>query len=99
MRSGTLDLKKWNDWKYKDLLCVMCKLCEEDFEHFISCDAYGNQPLEIDWKEIFGNNVSNQITMAQEVKSRHISRKLKLEEDGRPYILAPKLQILYSYCD
>ena len=91
VRSGTLDLKIWNDWKYNDTLCVMCQLSEEDFQHFITCEAYGNEPLEINWQEIFGNNVFNQNIVAKEVKSRHKLRKEKLEEDGLPQILAPML--------
>ena len=91
VRSGTLDLKIWNDWKYNDTLCVMCQLSEEDFQHFITCEAYGNEPLEINWQEIFGNDVSYQNIIAKEVKSRHNMRKVKLEEDGLPQILAPML--------
>ena len=92
VRSGTLDLKIWNDWKYNDTLCVMCQLSEEDFQHFITCEAYGNEPLEINWQEMFGNDVSYQNIIAKEVKSRHNMRKVKLEEDGLPQILAPMLQ-------
>ena len=67
---------------------------EEDFDHIISCDAYGNKTLDIDYREIFDKYVSHQITIAKEVKSRHFMRTLKLEEDGLPHILAPKLLIL-----
>ena len=72
----------------------MCKMFEEDFDHIISCDAYGNKTLDIDYREIFDKDVSHQITIAKEVKSRHCMRTLKLEEDGLPHILAPKLLIL-----
>ena len=34
-RSGTLDLKSLNKWKYLYKLCVMCKLSEETIEHFM----------------------------------------------------------------
>ena len=69
----------------------MCQLSEEDFQHFITCEAYGNEPLEINWQEMFGNDVSYQNIIAKEVKSRHNMRKAKLEEDGLPQILAPML--------
>ena len=59
VRSGTLDLKVWNSWNYENSLCVMCEMLEENIEHFMSCEAYGKTSWEIDWKEIFGNNVKN----------------------------------------
>ena len=40
----------------------MCKMREEDFDPFIACDAYGNDTSDIDWREIFGIDVSHQIT-------------------------------------
>ena len=36
-RSGTLDLKVWNEWKYGDKTCVMCQKDEENFDHFMTC--------------------------------------------------------------
>ena len=89
--SGILDFKIWIDWKYRDLLCVMCKLSEEDFNHFISCKAHVNDPLEISWQEIFGYNVNHPNKSPKDVKSRHILRKDKLEEDHLAPILAPML--------
>ena len=31
---------------------MICKLCEEDFHNFSSCDSYGNKPSNIYWKNI-----------------------------------------------
>ena len=42
MRSQTLDMKVWHDWKYDDNACVACNLHGENMEHFLSCEAYGN---------------------------------------------------------
>ena len=51
-RSGTMDLKIWNDWNYSDTLCVICDKAEETFEHFMTCELYGNK-TEIPWKDLF----------------------------------------------
>ena len=32
VRSGTFGIKVWNEWKYDNLNCVMCDLCEERFQ-------------------------------------------------------------------
>ena len=37
VRSGTLDIKKWNSWKYDDNLCVMCDIKEENITQFLEC--------------------------------------------------------------
>ena len=29
VRSGTMDIKSWNKWKYQDMLCVICAKSEE----------------------------------------------------------------------
>ena len=91
-RSGTLDIKEWNSWNYKDKLCVMCKLWEENFKHFMTCSAYGNNPLVIHWSEIFGNDADKQVTIAKDIKRRQFLRKRKQEEVGLPPTLAPMLQ-------
>ena len=70
----------------------MCEMLEENIEHFMSCESYGKTSWEIDWKEIFGNIVQNQNTVAKEVKRRQFIRKKKLDEVGLPLILAPLLQ-------
>ena len=74
VRSGTLDIKMWNEWNYKNKLCVMCSVSEESFEHFTSCNTYGKVPCIIGWKEIFLNYVENQLIVAKEVKRRQYLR-------------------------
>ena len=91
-RSGTLDIKTWNEWNYKDLSCVMCKVLEESFEHFMNCEAYGKSSCKTNWMEIFGNDVHQQNVIAREIQRRHRLRKIKLEEVGLPPTLAPLLQ-------
>ena len=39
--------KEGNPSKVFMLLCVMCKMCEEDFDPFRSCDAYENDTSDI----------------------------------------------------
>ena len=91
VRSGTLDLKYWNEWNYLDKLCVMCKLSEETIEHFMSCQSYGKGAFEKDWKLIYENYHEIQFEIAVE-RRRHKLRKHKLEEVGLPCNLAPMLQ-------
>ena len=67
-------------------------MLEENIEDFLFCESYKKTSWEIDWKEIFGNNVKNQNTVAIEVKRRQFIRKKKLDKVGRPTILAPLLQ-------
>ena len=88
-----MDIKIWNEWNYHDTLCVMCALEDENIEHFMSCESYGKKTSwEIDWKEIFGNNVKNQNTVAKDAKRRQFRRKKKLDKVGLPSILAPLLR-------
>jgi hypothetical protein len=47
LRSGTLDIKSWNSWKYDDNLFVMCDLKEENITHFLECSQYGNSKLKL----------------------------------------------------
>ena len=53
----------------------MCKLWEKDFKHFKTCGAYENNPLNIHWNEIFGNDVDKQVTIAEEIKRRQYKKK------------------------
>ena len=92
VRAGVLDIKSWNEWNYSDKLCVMCKMSEENIDHFMNCQTYGNSPSKIDWKDIFENDPDEQNTIAIEVKRRQKIRKQKLEEVGLPSNLAPLLQ-------
>ena len=77
LRSGTLDIKSWNSWKYDDNLCVMCDLKEENITHFLECSQYGNSKIEID--EIFSQNTENQFSIAEKVEERILLRKKKIE--------------------
>ena len=77
LRSGTLDIKSWNSWKYDDNLCVMCDLKEENITHFLECSQYGNSKIEID--EIFSQNTENQFSIAEKVEERMLLRKKKIE--------------------
>ena len=75
--SGTLEIKKWNSWNYSDLLCVMCEKYEENIEHFMTCEAYGKVTREINWREVFENNISNQNIVAKEIKKKKTVHKKK----------------------
>ena len=92
VRSGTFDIKTWNEWKYYNLTCFMCDSCEETFQHFTCCLSYGKPILEIDWREIFGDYPEKQNTIALEVNRRNKIRKSKIQEVGLPPQLAPLLQ-------
>ena len=92
VRSGTLDIKSWNEWKYENQLCVMCENCDENIEHFMSCSLYGQSDLENHWSEINGDDFEIQNSIAREIRRRQDIRKLKLEEVGLPQLLAPLLQ-------
>ena len=92
VRSGTLDIKSWNEWKYENKLCVMCENSEENIEHFMSCSLYGSGDLDYDLKDIYGNEFEKQNIIAKDVRRRQQKRKLKLEEVGLPHLLAPLLQ-------
>ena len=56
VRSGTFDIKTWNEWKYENFTCFTCDSCEETFPHFMSCVSYGKPFIELDWKDIFGDD-------------------------------------------
>ena len=85
-----MDLKAWNEWKYSEKACVMCKIEEEN--HFMKCLLYGPNNLEIKYTEIFGNTHENQYKVAIEIKRRSQMRKAKLAEVGLPPLMAPQLQ-------
>ena len=93
-RSGTLDIKTNNDWKYKDDLCGMCKMIAETMEHFMSCEPYEKGSLETDWKEVYCIESESQFKIDREIRRRGLKRNKKNNEDGLPPILAPLLQIL-----
>ena len=70
----------------------MCDSCEETFPHFMSCLSYGKPFIELDWKDIFGDDSEKQNTIAVEVNRRKNMRKSKIQEGGLPPQLAPLLQ-------
>ena len=74
-RSGTLDLKACNEWKYIDTKCVMCQVIEDSFEHFMTCQFYGPTDFEIVYTEIFENHYEHQYHVAIEIKRRIDIRK------------------------
>ena len=53
----------------------MCETLEENIEHFMSCIAYWKISWDINWKQIFGNNVKNQNTVAKEVKTKTVHKE------------------------
>ena len=94
-RSGTLDIKDWNKWKYEDNLCVGCGIKAETMDHFMKCIAYSvennsNQPIH--WKSIYENNTEKQTSIAKEVKRRFGLRKTLLEEAGHDSTPGSQLQ-------
>ena len=38
--ASTFDVKLWQEWKYQDGFCVMCKANQEDMDHFMNCTWY-----------------------------------------------------------
>ena len=93
VRAGTFDIKAWNEWKYRDLSCVMCQLEDENMNHFMSCKSYGKVPFEMNWTEIFESNPDDQNIIAVEIRRRYSIRKLKIDEVGLPQSnVAPLLQ-------
>ena len=81
MRSGTLDLKVWNPWKYSDLLCVGCGKVDENIAHFTCCETYGEETKCDNWKDIYIPNVHVQYKIAQNVRKRLQLRETILEAD------------------
>ena len=76
-RSGTLDLKSLQQWKYENNLCVLCELKEENMEHFMKCKEYGDTNKNLDWKDIYKNETNKQFKIAEEIKRRMKVRKYK----------------------
>ena len=56
-RSGTLDIKEWNPWKYDDFSCAECGTEAETLHHFMTCMSYerrlkthnGNTYMKMTW--------------------------------------------------
>ena len=93
VRAGTFDVKAWNEWNYRDKLCVICKLEDESMDNFMNCTSYVKRPPEISWINIYENDPDEQSLIAMEVRRRYTIRKLKINEVGLPPLnLAPLLQ-------
>ena len=69
VRSGTMDIKSWNEWNYQNILCVMCEKSEENNNHFMTCALYGEE-MDTPLEEIFGNEVDKQCVIAIEIKKK-----------------------------
>ena len=69
----------------------MCDLCEESFQHFMSCLSYGHYDLDLNWKEIYEDDPEKQNMIAIEENRRKQIGKTKLEV-GLPHQVAPLLQ-------
>ena len=94
LRSGTLDINKWNNWKYQDNLCVMCDIKEENITHFLECTKYGSENIEI--RDIYIQNTDNQFSIAEKVGERmsKISKKLEAGLDSHsPGSTAPTIVV------
>ena len=81
IRSKTLDIKVWNEWKYEDNVCVACNLHEETIEHFLCCRAYENCAQESKWKDILENNPDRQFEIAKIAQKRLKIRQRLLENE------------------
>ena len=95
VRSGTLEIKNWSQWKYSDNLCVGCETKEETMSHFMECKEYNEKqtPNEIlSWKDIYKNDMDQQIKIAEEVERRFKIKELKLHEAGRDSDPSSQLQ-------
>ena len=81
VRSGTLDIKIWNPWKYTDLLCVGCGLEDETITHFVTCEAYGETSHCDNLQEMYNSNAFVQSEIAHKVKKRLEIRERIIEAD------------------
>ena len=92
IRSGTLDIKKWNMWKYFDNLCVMCGKKEENIKHFMECTEYENTDEIHNFEDIYTQDTEKQFEIAENAKIRIQKRKMKIEaglDSPTPGSLAP----------
>ena len=83
IRAGTFDIKSWRKWDYDDNLCVACQLCEENMEHFMTCESYGRKN-KTNWRKIYENDsaIEEKIAIAKEAIERKTVRK-NLQEGGQ----------------
>ena len=76
-RSGTLDIKEWNMWKYEDHICVKCEIEAEIISHLMTCSSYEK---ESNVEDIFGNNPNIQYEISKKIGKRLQIREMQLEE-------------------
>ena len=62
----------------------MCLKVSESMDHFINCDSYEDK-LEVNWKDIYEENVDKQFRIGQFILHRYRKRetKIKQQEDGQ----------------
>ena len=39
-RSGTINIKEWNIWKYEDNISVKCEIAHKTISHFLTSYSY-----------------------------------------------------------
>ena len=81
-RSGTLDIKEWNIWKYNDNICVKCKISAETMSHLMTCQAYGGDSHVENWKDIYRNDPDIQYEIALKIRKRLYLRETYIQEAG-----------------
>ena len=75
IRSGTIDLKTLQPWKFFDNLCVMCEKKSKTIEHFMTCKAYKNIRPGNDWKLILDDCPDKQFEIAENIKKKTNTKK------------------------
>ena len=76
IRSGTLDIKKWNMWKYFDNLCVMCGKKEENIQHLTECIEYENTDVIHNLEDIYTQDTENSLKLQKMPKYAYREEKL-----------------------
>ena len=76
-RSGTLDIKEWNIWKYEDNICAKCETAAETMSNFMT---YGEDSYVKQWKDIYRNNPNIKYEIAWKIRKRLQLREMCIEE-------------------
>ena len=87
IRSGTLKIKALEQWKHENNLCIMCEVKEENMEHLMNCEMYGEKVT--DWENIYLNDRRKQVYIAIETDKRMKIRESKIQEVGQDSSPAP----------
>ena len=80
-RSGTLEIKDLNIWKYDDKICVKCKILADCFS-FISIHVNNMDMKGKEWKYIYENNQDIQFEIAVKLGKSLQERDQVIEEAG-----------------